>query len=232
MSKRTAFGRELARLYAGAPLSEVLASVFGSDSAGRAAQALWLSYLATIPTLAVRRQVLAHFLRTFERAQLHGRQWRATGPSTYVGRQHELCARTVEYLDPETGEYLTRPSAELVRRHVPASRAGGLAAAHGRAPRTLNRYRAHLRSGGLMRSAQPPAGAPDATVPRTGDGRWAYAQHWLAFPPTPEMIRRWRTFGKRPKRSYTPPTPPGAINLSAPRADDLRALKRAAERQD
>jgi hypothetical protein len=213
----------------GEPLTAVLASHLGSDSAGRAALGQWLAFLGGFPTLHVRRQVLEHYLRTFERAELHGRQWRATGPSTYVGRQHELAPEMVEYLDPETGEFLTRESGKFVRKHVPARRAGALSASQRRSPRTLNRYRQSLRAARILASAQPPVGASDAATPRTGDGRWAYAQHWLVLPPTPEMLRRWRAFSAR--RKARPASRPVPAPL-APRADDLRALSRHAERED
>jgi len=217
----------------GEPLSEVLRSFLGDCSAGRAALGTWLSYLATLPTVHVRRAVLEHFLRTFEAAQHHGAQWRVVGPGGFTGKQHLPAER--EQLDPMTGEITPGQSYPRTpaKRHCPKRSAGGIAARSGKSPRTCNRYRAALRDGGLIGSTQPNATASDAVLPRSGDGRWAYAQHWLRFPPTPEMLRRWR--GRRRQPPVRPTAPKSHTTFSParpPRADDLRALGALAEREN
>lgn len=212
-------------------IAAVLASVLGSCSAGRAAQAMWLAFLSSIPTLGVRRRVLEHFLRTFEGAERHGSQWRVIGAAGFVGRDHERVPRApVERVDPDTGEYsYQRPRgypSDPERRHCPSESAGGIAAHSGRSPHTLRRYRAEMRRGQLIGSEQPPYDAPDAVRPRRGDGRWAYAQLWLRMPPTPEMIRRWRGRTAAPLRELAR----RAQDVPAhPRADDLRALSERVE---
>lgn len=217
-------------LAAGAPLLAVLISFLGADSAGRAETARWLQALAELPTLHSRRAVLAHFLRTFEHAQLHGSQWRAVDHRAFVGRAHELERELSEHFDMATGE--VSHVERIRRRHCPAKRAGGLAARSGRSPRQLHRYRAHLRAAELMCSKQPPVDASDAVRPRASDGRWAYAQHWLARPPTPEMLSRWRAHKRRkPVRRTQLPTGPFTAAVP-PRVDALRALAAHAERRD
>lgn len=181
----------------GEPIGAVLASFLGSCSAGRAAQGLWLLFLSTLPTLQLRRRVLEHFLRTFNGARLHGSQWRVVDAGGFVGRQHRRVPREpIERVDPCTGEYsCERPKGYPKApdwRHMPTDSAGGLAALSHRSPRQLNRYRRALRAGEMMASEQPPYDAPDAVRPRRANGTWAYAQHWLRVPPTPEMLARWR----------------------------------------
>lgn len=196
---------------------------------------MWLAYLARFPTLALRRRVFEHFLRTFDQAELHGTQWRAGGPAAYVGRQHVSVERDVERFDPETGEVHHDRVIEL--KHCPAEQAGGLAARSGRSPRTLNRYRESMRANGLIGSTQPPHDASDAR--RAANGKWAYAQLWLRFPPPPEMIARWRRWAKlRKKRPQRPQEPAAARRYAAyddvepPRVGDLLAIAAFAERRD
>ncbi len=217
-------------LHAGVPLLAVLTSFLGTCSAGRAAVATWLQFLATLPTLQSRRRVLEHFLRTFEFAQQHGAQWRAVDHRAFVGRAHVLELEHVEHYDQDTGEVSHTP--RVRRRHCPATCAGGLAARSGRSPRQLHRYRASLRDGGVMGSTQPPEHARDAVKPRSGDGRWAYAQHWLRFPPTPELVSRWR--GRQRKAPVRRTTAPARVFTAAqaPRVHELKALGAVAERRD
>jgi hypothetical protein len=214
----------------GEALSAVVGSFCGYCSSGRAAQAAWLAYLARLPTLHSRRQHVEHFLRTFNGAVRHGSQWRVVDWEGFVGRQHVLVPHVVEVIDPESGEVFEQHTGKLRRAHCPAESAGGLGAEQHRAPRSLNRYRASMREGGLINSRQPPAGAQDAKRPRSGDGRWAYAQHWLRLPPTPEMLRRWgaRTVRVRQPMGEVPAGPFSAAQ--PPRADDLQALAELAER--
>lgn len=181
----------------GEPIGAVLASFLGSCSAGRAAQGLWLLFLSTLPTLGLRRRVLEHFLRTFNGARLHGTQWRVVDAAGFVGRQHSKVPREpLERVDPETGEYSFERAkgypSDPLHRYCPGESAGGIAAESHRSPRQLNRYRRELRAGKMMASEQPPYDAPDAVRPRRANGTWAYAQHWLRVPPTPEMLARWR----------------------------------------
>lgn len=210
-------------LHEGLALSLVVGSFCGHDSAGRAAQAAWLQFLSRLPTLHSRRAVLEHFLRTFNGAKKHGAQWRVVDASGFVGRRHVQRPRSV--VDPESGEVLD--AGELERVHCPSGEAGGLAALQGRSPRQLDRYRHWLRLVGILGSAQPRADAPDAVRPRSGDGRWAYAQHWLRMPPTPEMLRRWGARGGFGAETYADKGrgPRGPFSAAQPpRADDLREL--------
>lgn len=219
-------------LHDGAALSEVIASFCGSDSAGRAATALWLQFLTTIPTLHSRRKVLEHFLRTFNGAQLHGSQWRVVNADAFVGAQHErVPLEPVERVDPATGEYTCERAkgykCDPDHRHKPAPRgfgAGGLADLSKRSPRQLNRYRGALRAGRIMASRQPPYDATDAVRPRRADGTWAYAQHWLVLPPTPEMLARWRGRTAPPVRDYRALSARPWTAAQAPRASDLHEL--------
>jgi hypothetical protein len=215
-------------LHRGEALAAVLASVLGTCSAGRAAQATFLQRLAdAAPTLRVRRRLLEHWLRTFERATQHGSQWRVIGADAFVGRQHGPLELT-ERFDLETGEVHHTSK----RRYCPAARAGGLSAHSDRSPRTLHTYRGRLRTAQLMGSKQPPYNASDAKRPRNPDGQWAYAQHWLTFAPPPALLARWRGSKRKPKvratrlpeRSYSAAQPP--------RVDDLRALGAYAERSN
>lgn len=229
---RSPFGRELAMLAAGMKIGAVLWSFLGSCSAGRAAERLWLEYLATIPTLRRRRAVLEHFLRTFNGAAKHGAQWRVVGAAGYVGDQHaDVPPELVERVDPSSGEYTCErehgyPS-DPDRRHCPSASAGGIAAHSDKSPHTLNAYRRHMREGGIMASTQPPYDAPDAVRPRHADGTWAYAQHWLKVPPTPEMLARWR--GRTAPPGWLPPEL--GDTCGAPRADDLGALQERVDRE-
>lgn len=212
----------------GEPIGAVLASFLGTCSAGRAAEGMWLSFLSTLPTLHVRRSVLEHFLRTFNGARLHGAQWRVVDSAGFVGRQHNQVPREpLERVDPETGEYsFERPHGYPSApdwTYCPGESAGGLAALSDRSPRQLNRYRHALRAGKLMASKQPPYDAPDATRPRRANGKWAYAQHWLRVPPTPEMLARWRG---RPAETRRRPQVLSQMPFSAAQAP------RAAELQD
>lgn len=214
----------------GEHLSEVLASFLGQCSGGRAALGIWLSYLATFPTRPIRRAVLEHFLRSFEGAQRHGTMWRVIGAEGFVGRQHVPAVR--EQIDPMTGEVTPGASypRDPDRRHCPAESAGGIAAHSDRAPRTLSRYRQSLREGGILASRQPPKDARDAVKPRTGDGRWAYTQIWLALPPTPEMIRRWRGRRRQPAVRASPCTQRTFTAARPPRVDELLDLSDMVER--
>lgn len=215
-------------LHSGVPLLQVLQSFLGTDSQGKAATATWLQRLAQLPTLASRRRVVEHFLRTFEHAQLHGSQWRVIGAGAFVGHQHEPAA-LIERFDQDTGEVTFK----LKRRPCPSASAGGLSARSGRSPRQLHRYRASLRDAGLMKSRQPPSDATDARLPkpRGANGQWAYAQHWLPEPPTAEMLSRWR--GKKRKATPRRVNVPQRLFTAAqpPRLDDLNALGEHAERQ-
>lgn len=219
----------------GATIGSVVASFCGSCSAGRCAQAQWLDALSLLPTLLLRRRVLEHFLRTFNGARLHGSQWRVVGAEGFVGKQHRPVPQAeLERVDPETGEYTFERAKGYPKapdwRHMPAENAGGLAALSDSSPRTLNRHRFELRRLELIASKQPPYTAPDAKKQRGPDGRWAYAQHWLRVPPTPEMLARWRG---RP--AELPPTPaprrrrPYSV-AQAPRVHELEQLAARAER--
>lgn len=226
-------------LAAGATIAAVLWSFLGSCSAGRAAMRRWLEYLATIPTLRRRRAVLEHFLRTFNGARLHGSMWRVIGPEGFVGAQHvDVPREPVERVDPVTGEYTyelargypnkgPKGRSDPNKRHCPSASAGHLAAHQGRAPHTLNAYRKHMREGGIIGSEQPPYNAPDAVRPRRSDGTWAYAQHWLRVPPTPEMLARWR--GRTALPSWA--LPELGNECGAPRADELGALQELVDAQ-
>lgn len=224
-------------LAAGAPLSEVIASFCGACSAGRAATALWLQFLMMIPTLHSRRKVLEHFLRTFNGARLHGAQWRVVDAAGFVGAQHERVPLELERIDPTTGEYTCeRPKgyrSDPEHRHKRAPRgfgAGGLADLSKRSPRQLNRYRATLRAGRIIASRQPPYDATDAVRPRRSDGTWAYAQHWLVLPPTPEMLARWRGRTAPPVHDYRALSARPWSAAQAPRVGDLAELAQLAER--
>lgn len=226
-------------LAAGELIGAVLASFLGNCSAGRAMQAVWLAFLAQLPTLGRRRRVLEHFLRTFDAAELHGSQWRVIGAGGYVGRQHEdIGAEQVERVDALTGEYTFEVPkgypCDPGKRHCPARRggsAGGLAAHSHRSPKQLNRYRQTLRAGKIMASEQPPHDAPDAVRPRRPDGTWAYAQHWLALPPTPEMLARWRGRTAPPLRDYRRVAGRPYTPAQPPRAGELRELGELAQRE-
>jgi hypothetical protein len=185
-------------------LPDIVRSMCGDDSGGRAGQAAWLRYLHTLPTLESRYAELEHFLRTFARPSRHGSKYVVKDHHGYVGKQHgELVPIVREVIDPESGEVLEQETGKFRRAHVPADCAGAIAARmlapqrgrrarkQGKSPRQCNRYRRNLRRAGIMSSTQPPKDAKDAKKPRSGDGRWAYAQHWLLLPPTPAMIRRW-----------------------------------------
>lgn len=205
------YGPEHAQLARGDSLRDVMGSAFGWDSAGRAVQALAWQLLEQLPTGHSRRQVLGHFLRTFEAAQLHGSQWRVIDAAAYVGHDRELAPEVLEVIDPESGEVLERDTGRMTLQHCPSKRAGGLAAREDRSPRTLRRYRGVLRDAqphedpadfdrgrrrpagprALMNSSQPKFDASDAVRPTTEGACWAYAQHWLTFPPSPEMLARW-----------------------------------------
>lgn len=218
----------------GEAISAIVASFCGGCSAGRAAQAGYLEALSELPTLRVRRRVLEHFLRTFNGARLHGSQWRVVDYAGYVGRQHDAVPKhPVERVDPHTGEYsYERPKgypnkgpkgrSDTNKRYCPTERAGGLAALSDRSPRTLNEYRRKLRAVGVWASKQPPVEARDAVRPRRSDGTWAYGQHWLRLPPTPEMLSRWRgrtaspplhDVRHAPQRPYSAAQPPRAATL-------------------
>lgn len=201
-------------LHRGDPLPHVLVCAFGADSAGRVWIERMSQLLEQIPTVALRRRVLGHFLRLFAGARRHGSQWRVVDESGYVGRQVERRDRVVEQLDPVTGE-VTHEILE-VGDHVPGDSAGGMAAREHRCPRTLIEWRARLRdaqphpepigkrgrdrrrpSGELavMRSCQPKPTDRGAVVPRREGACFAYAQHWLTLPPSAAMLEQW---GARP----------------------------------
>lgn len=178
----------------GEPLELVLATMLGRDDGGKVWLDKWRAVLSAVPCKAHRRAIVEHWLRTFEGARRHGAQWRVVDSLGFVGRRTELVS--VEQVDESTGEVTTREK----RRHVPAPRAGGLAAQQssrrkgkrsGVAPRTLDRYRRTMRAGRLIASKQPPRNTPDAVMPSHDDAQWAYGQLWLALPPTREMIARW-----------------------------------------
>lgn len=195
---RSAFGQELARLYAGAPLNELITAICGNCSAGRATQAWMFQALMEVPTLHSRRQLVEHWLRTFNGAVRHGSQWRVINKDGWIGHQHQLRERYREAVCPLTGDVTVTVSMEW--QHMPAESAGGLAAEQDRSPRQLTRYRAELRRLGFMRSKQPPRTAKDAVMPkrpRHSNGKWAYGQHWLGFVPPPEMVRRWQSFERK-----------------------------------
>jgi hypothetical protein len=196
-AKGIGFRYELGMLRMGANLIDVMRSAFGDDDAGRSWQVAMQALLAPLPTLHSRRQVLGHFLRWFSGAVRHGSQWRVVDEAGYVGRQHEvqLDDRGRPELDPATG----KPK----RRHFPGKCPGTLAAYEDRMPRTLNRYRRHLRGAdrstprgkstkrGLVACEQPAFWDRDAVVPHAEGSTWAYGQAWLLMPPSPEMVRRW-----------------------------------------
>lgn len=197
----------------GRGLLEVMASAFGSCSAGMVWQNAVHDLLCELPTLALRRRVLGHFLRWFGAAKMHGSQWRVVNADGFVGRAVETVSELDEVHVDEFGEVTERHKSRTV--HVPAmrgGRAGGLAAHEKRAPRTLHRYRRVLRGGhrcehkpvspggrylrqtgpgAIVASSQPPVHAPDAVVPKTPGAEYAYAQAWLLLPPSPEMLLRW-----------------------------------------
>jgi hypothetical protein len=197
----------------------VIASLCGGCSAGRAWQRAIGDLLAQLPTEHLKREVLEHFLRTFQLAERRGSQWRVVSPGAYVGRQKILRPTIVEVVDPESGEVIARDDGDAMR-HCPAESAGGLAAKQEKAPRTLIRYRGYLRDAqenaledrdrgrrrplgprAIMASHQPKFSGSGAVVPHTEGATWAYAQHWLTLPPSPEMLVRW---GARPDAHDTP----------------------------
>ena len=191
----TSFGYELGMLAKGAPLIEVLRSAFGSDESGRVWVQLWCDLLWAVPSQHKRRAIVRHFLNSWQGARRHGAQWRLVDELAYVGKRTELV--TVHEHDPRTGEVT---STKQKRRHVPKGETGGLAVREDRTPRTLDEYRRVMRIGGVWRSAQPDRDAEDAVLPDHADARWAYAQHWLALPPSAEMLRRFEFYEPPPRK--------------------------------
>ena len=218
----------LAALADGAPLSHVIGMLVGEDSAGRAAHGMILQILSDLPTLHSRRKVLEHFLRTFEWCHQHGSQWRVTGAEAFVGQVRQTLTELIEKFDPDRGEVTHEEVTS--EKYLPSESAGGLAAHSDRSPRQLHRYREFMRKGGLMRSQQPPSEASDAEKPRSPDGRWAYAQHWLAFRPTPAMVARWKHWAPMRRKAPQRPKAVRFDSFESLRGDDWRALVAHAER--
>lgn len=209
-------------LAAGAPLRHVVGSAVGYCSAGMVWQSAIWQLLEQLSSDRLRRAVLGHFLRLFGHARQHGSTWRVVDDAGFVGHQHE----ERDVVDEQTGEVRRK------RCHVPArrgGRAGGMAAHERRSPRQLHRYRRALRgadretprggstSRGLMRSVQPPRDGSGAVVPRAEGSCWAYSQHWLLLPPSPEMLRRW---GARPSSGAVRRPPPRLGSAELPRLPD------------
>lgn len=201
-------------LHRGDPLPHVLVCAFGGDSGGRAWVEQMSALLEQIPTMALRRRVLGHFLRLFAGARRHGSMYRVVDELGYVGRQRELGDRVVEKFDETTGE-VTHEILE-VGEHVPGAAAGGLAVREHRCPRTLIEWRARLRDAqphpepigkrgtnrrrprgplAVMASSQPKPTDSGAVMPKREGACWAYAQHWLTLPPSAAMLEQW---GARP----------------------------------
>jgi hypothetical protein len=210
------FSLELWMLSIGRGLHEVMASAFGSCSAGMVWQRAMWDLLGELETDRLRRRVLGHFLRWFGRAKRHGSQFRVVDSSGFVGRAVETVRELDEQWVDDCGEVHERYTSR--EQHVPAfrgGRAGGMAAEDKRSPRTLHSYRRVLRGGlrcevkprsakgrylrqegegALVVTRQPPkrranGEESDAVFPKVGD--YAYAQAWLSLPPSPEMLARW-----------------------------------------
>lgn len=213
-SERKGFSLELALCFEGRGQAEVLASAFGTDSAGREWQRQVRELLADCATPELRRRVLQHFLRLLDRMKKHGSMFRVVDDQGFVGAAVETVREPSEtVIDELTGEVFVKYKSRKV--HVSAFRggsAGGLAAREKRCPRTLHRYRHVLRGGkrclvkqrspkgrylrqcgpgGVIGSSHPKKGDSGAVMPKRVDAEYPYAQHWLRLPPSPEMLRRW-----------------------------------------
>lgn len=221
-------------LHNGALLIDVMRSAFGNDDKGRAWQRAMHDLLAPLPTTHKRRRVLGFFLRWFSYAVRHGSQWRVVDARGFVGHKTELRQKVEVFVD-DCGELHER-TGPLKLHHVPAARAGGLAAHEHCAPRTLDGYKRHLRgadettprgqsgAGGLVRCKQPPFHAPDAVRPRAEGSKWAYAQAWLLLPPSAEMLRRWG--GKAPPQPVVDRSPSFAQRVASSDPCELAAVLR------
>lgn len=236
--KLSPHGRMLALLARGETFETVLLELHGRERDGLARTAQCLVDLTRVPSLRLRRKWVEHYLRTLEWAQpvrVHGKglQWRVIDADGYVGRDRELRAEIEDSIDPVSGD-VDQQWVER-RRYCPGKRAGGLAAHSGRCPRTLRDHRAGLRALGWLETKRPRKRLPD--------GRFTYAQHW-AVHPTRAMVKRWTEWGPARKRRLAERQRQLRAEMAAdiraelrdfdqrfPRADELRALGEAAERE-
>ena len=252
--ERKGFSLELALCAERRGQAEILASAFGTDSAGREWQRQVRELLADLATPELRRRVLQHFLRLLDHMKKHGSMFRVVDAAGFVGRAVESVRELDETIvDELTGEVFCKYKTRSL--HVPAFRggsAGGLAVREGRCPRTLHRYRNVLRGGkrvprderprspkgrylrqcgpgGVLGSSHPKKGDSGAVMPKSPDAQHPYAQHWLTLPPSPEMLRRWGY--KAPVAKHAPKVDLGSPALprlpGAPEAlrDVLRAVR-------
>lgn len=200
----------------GEPIEAVIASICGRCREGEAWRERLLAAVSVHETHAKRRRVLELLLRQLEHMERHGHGWRIVGAGAYVGRRHTLVRKT--HLDHETGEVLETDNWK--RGHCPKSQAGGLAAKMDLHPRTLDEYRRTLKAGRVIKSQRMTRHQRGAVLPKNRpDAHWAYAHTWLAFPPSAEMLRRFRGHvpprydraeGRRPAPApaFTPPASP------------------------
>lgn len=202
-------------LHRGEPMRRVLRSMCGDDDSGR----MWAErIMATLEAFAchrTRRKALELLLRTLEGARMHGSQWRVIDRAGWVGQRTEIAPALV--YDYETGEVLEHPT-KTRRRHVPKRRARGLADRMDRSPRQLDRYRRVLRAGRVLRSQRTTRNMGAVVLPH-GDAFFGFAQTWLAFPPSTEMVRRF-TGWSAPRQSGVM-TSARASAANQPRLSDL-----------
>lgn len=175
-------------LHEGKPLREVLRSCFGTSDAGRQwVERIMECLFAAWEKSAPRRKAVELLLRTLEGLRRHGSTWRVTDHAGFVGHAHV-------WGHPIDADGVVDTATWKRIGHLAAVHAGGLAARMHRSPRTLHEYRRRMRAGRILRSQRTHRRMSDATLPKAvlpfPDAEWGYAQTWLAFPPSAELVAR------------------------------------------